>query len=117
MKKNKLLKVSLIVIAVLILGSWIIPASIYSNGTFSKIGHEPLGILDIFFAPLQFFNWGMEKTQLSTDGTSILAYSYSSILLVIFTTGIFYSILNKTGAYGKLVKDVVNKFKGSEKDI
>lgn len=115
MKKNKLLKVSLIVIAVLILGSWIIPASIYSNGTFSKIGHEPLGILDIFFAPLQFFNWGMEKTQLSTDGTSILAYSYSSILLVIFTTGIFYSILNKTGAYGKLVKDVVNKFKGSEK--
>ncbi len=110
MKKNKLLKVIMIIVSVLILGSWIIPASVFSNGTFSNVGHAPFGLLDIIQAPLRFFDWDIVKTQLSTDGTTVMLYSYISILVVIFITGIFYNILNKTGAYGNLIKDIVKKF-------
>ncbi len=115
MKKNKLLKVIMIIVAVLIVGSWIIPAGVFSNGTFSTTGHEPFGLLDIIQAPLRFFDWDIVKTQLATDGTTIMLYSYISILLVIFVTGIFYNILNKTGAYGKLINDIVKKFEKRRK--
>lgn len=115
MKKNKLLKAIMIVVAVLIVGSWIIPASLFSNDTFSSVGHVPFGILDIIQAPLYFFDWNIAKTQLSTDGTTVMLYSYISILIVIFITGIFYSVLNKTGAYGKLIQDITKKFEKKRK--
>lgn len=115
MKKNKLLKAILVVVAILILGSWIIPASVFSNGVFSTSGHSPFGLLDIIQAPLHFFDWENLKRQLVTDGTTILAYSYISILLLIFVTSIFYSVLKKTGAYGKLVRDITKKFEKRRK--
>lgn len=115
MKKNKIFTVIVIIIAILMLGSWIIPASVFSNGVFSKVGYEPFGLLDIIQAPLRFFDYDIVKTQLSTDGTTVLAYSYISILLVIFITGIFYSILNKTGAYGNLIQNITKKFEKRKK--
>ncbi len=110
MKKNNLWKILCIVVVILILGSWFIPASSFTNGTFQTIGHEPFGIFDILLAPFQFFNWDFSSMQLYIDETSVRAISYASILLVILTTGVFYAILKKTGAYGKLVNGIVKKF-------
>ena len=115
MKQNKLWKAIVIIIVLLLVGSWIVPASVFSSEGFSKAGYAPFGLLDIIQAPLRFFDWSFIKTQLSTDGTTVMAYSYVSILLVIFVTGIFYSILNKTGAYGNLIKDIVKKFEKKRK--
>lgn len=115
MKQNKLWKAIVIIVALLLVGSWIVPASVFSSEGFSKVGYAPFGLLDIIQAPLRFFDWSFIKTQLSTDGTTVMAYSYVSILLVIFVTGIFYSILNKTGAYGNLIKDIVKKFEKKRK--
>lgn len=112
MKKNNLLKAIFIICLLFIIGSWLLPASTYSTANgFSSNGFEPVGILDLLFAPFQYFNWGFVKNHLYTDGTTVLAYSYVSLLLVIITTGAFYGVLNKTGAYGHLIEDVSKKAK------
>lgn len=109
MKKNKLWKVILISLVILIFLSWVLPTSMFSDGVFSQTGYEPLGLLDILLSPFQFFNWDFVETQLATDGTTVTAFTYTSILLVILMTGVFYQVLKKTGAYGKLVENLVQR--------
>lgn len=109
MKKNKLLKAIFITVIVLIIASWIIPTGVFNSGTFNSSGYEPYGVFDILLAPFQFFNWNFIQTQLLTDGTSVLATGYAGFILVILTTGILYAVLNRTGAYGKLIEDIAEK--------
>ncbi len=111
MKKDKLWKVIFVSLIILIGLSWILPTSSFNDGVFSHTGYEPLGLLDIIFAPFQFFNWDFVGTQLFTDGTTVTAFTYTSILLVILTTGMFYQVLRKTGAYGKLVNQLAQNLK------
>ncbi len=109
MKKNHYGKIIFLTILILVVGSWFIPTSTFVDGTFTKAGYSPMGILDILFAPLQWFNWEFVGRQLFTDGTSVLAYTYTGILLFILMTGIFYAILGKTGAYGNLITKISKK--------
>lgn len=111
MKKNVLLKTIFIMVLVLILGSWLIPSSLLTEGEFVNSGYNPLGLIDVALAPFHFFNCNSVILQLFTDGTSVLAFSYSGMILLIFATGIFYSVLKKTGAYGKLIDTIQMKVK------
>ena len=86
MKKDKLWKVIFVSLIILIGLSWILPTSSFNDGVFSHTGYEPLGLLDIIFAPFQFFNWDFVGTQLFTDGTTVTAFTYTSILLVVLSS-------------------------------
>lgn len=97
MKKKPLLKAIVISFLIMILLSWIIVGGSYSGSTYSKFGLNPVGIFDIFKMPLVCF-------------TTFIQYG-----LLVLSIGIFYSILNKTGVYSKLIDKIVNKFKNKQK--
>lgn len=99
MKKNNLWKAIGISFIVFVILSWIIPTGSFSSGVLTKGTTAPLGILDIFRYPLV------------TSTTSIFVLTGIVILLI----GGFYGVLNKTGAYSKLVENITKKFKGKEK--
>lgn len=109
MKKYNLLKVIGITMAVFLFLSWIIPAGVFTNGVYTNNGYEPVGLLDIILAPLNFFNWTFSSRHLLTDGGSVQFYSYANMILALLSIGMFYKVLNKTGAYGKLIEDIVKK--------
>lgn len=96
MKKHNLLKVMGIAFLLLVVMSWIIPTGIYSGATFTKGSTEPVGLFDLFRVPLismgTFFQYG----------------------LIFLAIGGFYGVLEKTGAYYKLVDRLAHKFKGKE---
>jgi Predicted membrane protein len=111
MKKYNLLKAIGIVMCLFLLLTWIIPGGVFTNGVFTKTGHEPVGLFDLILAPLNFFNWSFVSKQLLSDGASIQFMSYTGIILALLAIGIFYKVLNKTGAYGKLIEDIIKKIK------
>lgn len=96
MKKHNLLKVMGISFLLLVVASWIIPTGTYSGSTFTEGTTEPVGFIDLFRIPLitlgTFFQYG----------------------LVLVAIGGFYGVLEKTGAYHKLVDKLTTKFKGKE---
>lgn len=117
MKKYNLLKVITITMMAFLLLSWIIPAGAFSSGAYTNNGYEPVGLLDIILSPLNFFNWTFSSRHLWIDGGSVDFYSYTNIILALLSIGIFYKVLNKTGAYGKLVEDLVKKVKNNKEII
>lgn len=97
----------IIVMAIL---SWIIPAGMYDlkngriiAGSYHRVSQHPQGIWDIFMAPII----GMigDKT---TEG----AISISLFILVI---GGFLAVVNKTHALDRGIGSIVSKYKGKEK--
>lgn len=101
MKKNSLLKALLIVFAVYVILTWIIPTGYFSSGEFIKGETTPVGIFDLIIYPL-------------ITGTSSV---FILIALVILCTGGLYGVLNKTGAYGKKLDQLSKKWKGKEKTL
>lgn len=96
MKKNNLLKILLIVFISVVFLSWVIPAGLYENNTFTAGNIKPVGIFDLTLIPLTVFDLALP-----------------SILLVL-AVGIFYGIINKTGVYAKMIDDITKKLKGKE---
>lgn len=94
MKKHNLFKVIMITFLAVVVLTWIIPAGGYSSGSYVESGITPLGLFDLVRTPLIAF-------------ANLTQYAY--ILLVI---GGFYGVLNKTGAYSKLVDKIASKRKG-----
>ena len=96
MKKNSLIKALLLLFAVVVLLTYIIPVGNY-NLAYVKGNIEPIGIFDLFKYPVysiaMFIQYG----------------------LVILAIGVFYGILSKTGVYNKLCDDIVNKYKKKNK--
>ncbi len=93
MKKYNFLKVIFITLGIMILLSWIIPASQYGPSGL-EIGSR-IGVGKWDFA--QYLIRGFQYASMT------IAY----ILLV----GGFYGILNKTGVYKKIIDEIVDKFK------
>lgn len=77
--------------------SWFITTGTYSAGTFTEAGKLPVGIINIFRLPVLSFQAFIQYT------------------LVIAAIGMFYGVLNKTGAYTKLVDKIAASWKGKEK--
>ncbi|MGN0973341.1 MAG: hypothetical protein ACI4OT_01215 [Bacilli bacterium] len=95
MKKNNILKVVLITIAVIVLLTWLLPTATFSSEL--TIGDRAqMGLFDIFNYP-----------------TVALQYFFQ-ILLYALVVGGFYGIVSKTGVYRKLLDKVVDGFKGKE---
>lgn len=98
MKKYDLLKVLGITFLIIVLISWVIPAGIYSNGSFTSLDMTvPIGLFDIVTIPLLTFN------------------NFAEFGLLLLAIGGFYGVLNKTGAYSRLVENVVDKWKNKNK--
>lgn len=99
MKKNSVIKAILFTFLAYVVLSWFIPVGTFSSGVFTKGDPNPIGIADIFIYPI------------STSITSIFVL----IGLIILLIGGLYGVMNKTGAYQKLVEGTVKKFNGKEK--
>ena len=96
MKKNNLFKILLIVFVFCVFLSWIIPAGVYDNASFTNSGLKPAGLFDLTLAPLTVFDVALP-----------------SILLILIVGG-FYGVINKTGVYQNLINSMVKKLKGKE---
>lgn len=96
MKKNNMLKIVLGLMIVLMVITWIIPAA-YFQSTLVEQGRVQMGLFDLFNYP----------------ATTLTYFGYVSIFILL--VGGFYAVLNKTGAYRKLLDKIVSIFKGEEK--
>lgn len=110
MENKKTFKVLLISITVYMLLSWLIVSGNFKDGVYVANGYTQFGLFDFLLAPLQLFNYYAVTMTKSIEG---FAYevSYINIILALMAIAIFYGVLNKTGAYSKLVKDITNKVK------
>ena len=94
MKKNNLLKVILITFLLFVVLSWFIKGSVFYQGTFYKADQSTvIGIGDIFSLPFQVF------------------YLYAEYGIIFLIIGGFYGVLNKTGAYHKIIEKLAKPFK------
>jgi len=89
MKKHSLFKALLIIFALLIIVSYVVPDR---NGTISY-----LGLGTIFLNSVQSF------------------YYFFDTAIFLFVLGGFYGVLNKTGAYKKLIDNIASKVKPNSK--
>jgi uncharacterized ion transporter superfamily protein YfcC len=102
-----------IIIVIIAILTWIIPAGKYStdkagniiSGTYRAVASKPQGIWDVFMAPV-IGMVGDEKT----EG----AISVSLFILVI---GGFLGVVNKTDALNKGISSIVHRYKGREKQL
>ncbi len=98
MKKYDLLKVLGISFLVIVAISWVVPAGVYSNGSFvSMDATAPIGFYDIARAPL------------------VTVATFVQYAILFLAIGGFYGVLNKTGAYGKLVDGITDKWSKKSK--
>lgn len=95
MKKHNTLKVVLLSIFVVVLCSWIFPATQYSGELVTQ-AREQVGLFNLFSYPLV-----------------TLAY-FSYILFYVLMCGGLYGVLGKIPAYKKLLEKIVKGFKGKE---
>lgn len=100
-----------IIIAIMAVLTWFIPAGAYDNakdgsvisGTYHAVKSNPQGLYDVFMAPVR----GMLGTD-KTDG----AIQVSFFILMV---GGFLGVVNKTGALDQGIASVVKNNKGREK--
>ncbi len=97
MKKNNLLKVLGVCFLFVVFLTWIIPASSYVSGTYTKGSTSPVGLLDLVRIPISVI-------------TSYIGYA-----VLILAIGGLYGVMNRTGVYGKLVDSIKEKFTKKEK--
>ena len=117
MKKYSLLKAIGIVIIAFMLLTWFVPISSVSGNDFVNKGYVPMGLFDLLLLPFRFFSWDNsfrivnEVTGLVENNTVIV--SFASNVVALLSIGIFYKVLNKTGAYGKLIEEITKKQKNN----
>ena len=96
MKKNGLLKIIGILALIIMVLSWIIPASYYSGSTVIDLGTMPVGIFDILSYPFLSFQYFIQT------------------VVFILTVGALYGILENTGKYRNILEKLVKRLKGKE---
>lgn len=84
-KKYSLLKVIGIVFLLYVVLTWIIPVGNFSGGEFVKGETSPVGVYGIFTSPIYSFA------------------VFAQYIILILCVGGFYGVLNKTGAYQRIV--------------
>lgn len=107
MKKYSLLKAIGIVVVIFMLLTWIIPTGSFVEGKIVGNGYDPMGLFDLILIPFNFFNWSFFSLKPLPNGSYELV-GYAGNVLAILSIGVFYKVLNKTGAYGKLISKLSN---------
>ena len=95
--KTKLLKVIGISFLIYVVLSWIIPVGTYSNGELTTDGIDPVGLIDLFNAPIQAF-------------ITFILYG-----VVFATIGGLYGVMERTGALEKVTNRIGHAFEGKER--
>ena len=95
--KRKLLKVIGISFLIYVVLSWIIPVGTYSNGELTTNGIDPVGLIDLFNAPIQAF-------------ITFILYG-----VVFATIGGLYGVMERTGALEKVTDRMSHAFEGKER--
>lgn len=98
MKKNKIIKVVLVTVLVLMLFTWIFPAA-YFSGEYTEQGRIQMGIFDLFNYPV-----------------TALSY-FGHIALFLLIIGGFYGVLYKIPAYNSFLNKVSDKLKKNGKFV
>lgn len=96
-KKYDLLKMSLGMVLICFLLTWIIPKADFSTGKYAVGEITRMGIFDLF-----------------TDGLATTIYYFFMMATFIFVLGAFYQFLSKLDAYQKLTSSIAEKIKGKE---
>ncbi len=91
MKKNNLLKVLAISFLIFVVLSWLIPAGLFANGSFTKGDLAPLGLFDLVSMPL----------------STITNYCGYGILILVI--GGFYGVLEATKVLPRIVEKLSKK--------
>ena len=95
--KRKLLKVIGISFLIYVVLSWIIPVGTYSNGELTTNGIDPVGLIDLFNAPIQAF------------------ITFILFGVVFATIGGLYGVMERTGALEKVTDRMSHAFEGKER--
>ena len=95
-EKHDLVKLSLGLILLCLLLTWIIPEVSFSTGEAVIGDYNRIGIFN-------FFTYGL-----------LGMYYFTVLVTFIFVVGAFYQFLSKLGAYQKLTDKIANKIKGKE---
>lgn len=95
MKKHNLFKVLGITILLVVFLSWLLPSAYYSEGLVEGVRHQ-VGLFDLFSYPTVVFSY------------------FSYVVLYILAIGAFYAVLNKIGAYRRLIDKLVKGFANRE---
>ena len=98
MKKTGLFKIIMFTLFGILLVSWFVPASYFTDGNLSSLGMYRIGFFDFF--QLLF-------------GTFEFTY-FIQIFILLVSIGALYGVLIKTGKYGALIEKIASKFKGKE---
>lgn len=98
MKKNKIIKVVLVTMLVIMLLTWIFPAA-YFSGEYAEQGRIQMGIFDLFNYPI-----------------TALSY-FGHIALFLLIIGGFYGVLYKIPAYSSFLNKIADKFKKKGKIV
>ncbi len=96
MKKNRIIKVVLVTVLVIMLLTWIFPAAYFSSG-YAEQGRVQMGIFDLFNYPV-----------------TALSY-FGHIALFLLIIGGFYGVLYKIPAYNSFLNKVSDKLKKNGK--
>lgn len=91
-KKHNVVKVVLVTLLVFLLLSWILPAA-YFQTSYAEQGRVQMGLFDIFNYP----------------ATAISYFGYIAVFILV--VGGFYGILNRIGAYRKMLDKLSTLFK------
>ena len=98
MKKTGLFKIIMFTLLGILLVTWFVPASYFTDGNLSSLGMNRVWFFDFF--QLLF-------------GTFGFAY-FIQIFILLVSIGALYGVLVKTGKYGALIEKIASKFKGKE---
>lgn len=98
MKKTGLFKIIMFTLLGILLVTWFVPASYFTDGNLSSLGMYRIGFFDFF--QLLF-------------GTFEFTY-FIQIFILLVSIGALYGVLVKTGKYGALIEKIASKFKGKE---
>lgn len=108
-----------IIIAIIAVCTWFIPAGTYQTdedgniqaGTYEKVESNPQGIYDVLMAPINgMLGVGADEEKHTKETPAAIEVSFF-ILIV----GGFLGIVNKTGSIDAGIASIVKRFKGKEK--
>ena len=99
MKKTGLFKIIMFVLLAAVIASWFFSPSYYDEGSLQKIADmNNIGLFDYFSLMIKSFSFDY----------------FIQIILLIFSIGALYGVLEKTGKYRAWVERIVKNLKGRE---
>jgi len=103
--------VLLIIIAIMAVLTWIIPAGAFVKGVYQPQPQNPQGIWDVLMAPIRaMLGTHPEEGSLIKETTAAI-----DVAFFILMVGGFLGVVNETGALDVGIASIVKKYKGREK--